>query len=87
VIRQSNVNVEAMKCMASGIGPIYYKWEKYISFSNDWIEPSSRVVNATSSKLIFSIVTEEDEGIYHCVTTNNDGSTVSDNATITVYGK
>ena len=30
---------------------------------------------------------EEDEGIYHCVVTNPDGSVVSDNATITVYGE
>ena len=33
------------------------------------------------------MITEEDEGIYHCVATNDDGSVVSDNATVTVYGE
>ena len=40
-----------------------------------------------STKLIFTVIMEEDEGIYHCVVTNHDGSVVSDNATITVYGE
>ena len=30
---------------------------------------------------------EEDEGVYHCVVTNDDGSVISDNATIRVYGE
>ena len=33
------------------------------------------------------MITEEDEGVYHCIVTNDDGSVVSDNATITVYGE
>jgi len=33
------------------------------------------------------VITEEDEGVYHCIVTNDDGSIVSDNATITVYGE
>ena len=45
-----------------------------------------RVVNSTSPKLKFSMISEKDEGIYHCVITNDDGSVTSDNATITVYG-
>jgi len=44
-------------------------------------------VNITSPKLIFSVITEEDEGVYHCIATNDDGSVESDNATITVYGE
>ena len=76
-----------MNCLASGQGTVQYKWEKYLSYSNSWIRPSHRVVNITSSKLIFSMITEEDEGVYHCVATNDDGSVVSNNATITVYGE
>ena len=87
VLRQDDVNVNAMESTASSVGLIYYKWEKFESSTDSWMRPSSRVVNITSPKLIFSVITEEDEGVYQCVATNDDGSTVSDNATITVYGK
>ena len=73
--------------MATGVGPIYYQWEKYDSVDDRWIKPSRRVDNISSQHLLFNGVTEEDEGIYHCVVTNDDGSVVSDNATVTVYGK
>jgi len=76
-----------LECYATGIGHIKFKWEKYQSSSNNWIRPSHRVINITSPKLIFSVITEEDEGVYHCIATNHDGSVISDNATITVYGK
>ena len=68
------------------MGPLYYQWEKYNLYNNSWIRPSNRVKNVTMSKLIFSEIAEEDEGIYHCVVTNSDGSVISDNATVTVYG-
>ena len=77
----------ALWCSANGTGPISYHWEKYQSSNDSWINPSHRVVNNTSPKLIFNKISEEDEGIYHCIVTNDDGSVVSDNATITVYGK
>ena len=79
--------LSALKCEAEGIGPISYKWEKYQPSSDSWIRPSDRAVNITSTKLIFTVIMEEDEGIYHCVVANDDGSVVSDNATITVYGE
>ena len=74
-----------MNCEANGYVTI--KWEKYQSSSNSWIRPSHRAMNITSPKLIFSVITEEDEGVYRCVATNDDGSVISDNATITVYGE
>ena len=77
----------ALICEAKGMGPIYYKWEKYQPSNDSWIRPSDRAVTITSTKLIFSVIMEEDEGIYHCVVTNDDGSVLSDNATITVYGE
>ena len=69
------------------MGPIHYRWEKYKPSDRSWIRPSNRVVNITSPKLVFSVITEEDEGVYHCIVTNDDGSVVSDNATTTVYGE
>ena len=44
-------------------------------------------MNITSPNLTFSIITEEDQGIYHCNVSNDDGHVVSDNANVTVYGK
>ena len=77
----------ALWCSANGTSQISYQWEKYQSSNDSWINPFHRVVNITSPELRFDKVSEEDEGIYHCIVTNDDGSVVSDNATITVYGK
>jgi len=76
-----------MICLATGIPTIFYKWEKYQPSTDSWTRPSSRAFNITSPKLIFSVITEEDEGVYHCIATNHDGSVVSDNATMTVFGE
>ena len=85
--RKNNKNVDTIECAATGTGPILYKWEKYQPSNDSWIRPSSRVVdNITLPELIFSVITEEDEGIYRCVVSNYDGSVITDNATITVYG-
>ena len=86
-IRAGDVNKVAMSCEAAGGNLLYYYWEKYQSSDDSWIRPSHRAVNITSPKLIFSVIKEGDEGIYHCVVTNEDGSVISDNATITIYGK
>ena len=61
--------------------------KKYHLFTDSWIPVSNRVVNEASPNLNFNIITEEDQGIYHCIVTNYDGSVMSDNATITVFGK
>ena len=87
VIRNNDEDVQVMECTATGMGTILYKWEKFESTNQSWTRPSKRVVNVTSSKLIFEVITEEDEGVYQCVITNDDGSVISDNATITVYGE
>ena len=76
-----------MSCSAVGMGPIYYQWEKYNTSNNSWISPSHRAVNITSSQLKFSDIREEDEGVYRCIVTNDDGSVISDNATVHVYGE
>jgi len=76
------VSICALECLATGKGPIWYKWEKYQSSSNSWI----KAVNITSPKLIFSVITDEDEGVYHCIASNYYGSVTSSNATIALYG-
>ena len=86
-IREGDLNVVAVSCLAIGIGPIHYQWEKYHFYNNSWISPSHRAVSTTSSSLSFSVIAKEDEGVYRCVVTNNDGSVFSDNATVRVYGE
>ena len=76
-----------MSCSAVGMGPIYYQWEKYNSSNNSWINPSHRAVSIISSDLKFNVISEEDEGVYRCIVTNDDGSVTSDNATVHVYGE
>ena len=80
-------NVSALWIAANGVGPIYYQWKKYDPSTDSWISPSDRAVNITSPNLTFSIITEEDQGLYHCIVTNDDGSVISDDVNITVYGK
>ena len=85
VVRENNM--ASVECLASAIGKIHYQWEKYFLTNDSWITQSNKAINFTSPKLIFIAITEEDEGIYHCIASNNDGSKISNNATITVYGK
>ena len=80
-------NILALSIAATGIGPIYYQWQKYDTFSNSWVAPSSRAENITSPNLTFNLITEEDQGLYHCIASNDDGSAISDDANVTVYGK
>ena len=79
-------NVQALWIAATGDGPIHYQWQKYDPSSNSWITPSSRAENITSPNLTFSVIMEEDQGIYQCIVTNDDGSVLSDNVNITVEG-
>ena len=59
----------------------------YQSTDDSWTKPSVRALNITSPKLVFSALTEEDEGIYRCIVFSDDDSIVSDNATVTLYGE
>ena len=80
-------NVLALWIVATGMGPIHYQWEMYDPYTNSWIPPSSRVENVTSPNLTFSVITEEDQGLYHCIASNDDGNVLSHHVNITVYGK
>ena len=86
-LKSGDLNVIVISCSAVGMGPIYYHWEIYNSPNNSWISPSHRAVNIASPDLKFNIITEEDEGVYRCIVTNDDGSVISDNATVHVYGE
>lgn len=83
-----STNVSTLNFSVVEKGPTYYQWEKYQPFNNSWKKPSRRAINITSPSLEFSVITEEDEGVYRCVVTNANGDTVvSENASISVYGK
>jgi len=86
-IQAGDLNVTALSCLAIGMGPIYYRWAKYYSSNNSWINPSHRAVNNLSPNLKFHVITEEDEGVYHCNVTNDAGSVISDNVTVKIYGE
>ena len=85
--KEGDLNIAVLSCSAVGKGPIFYKWEKYYSPNNTWINPSPRAVNIASSVLKLSVVREEDEGAYRCVATNDDGSVRSKKAFIRTYGE
>ena len=86
VSRRNVKNVLVLEIAATGVGHVDYLWQKYDSGSDSWISISSRAVNDTSATLNFKVITEEDQGIYHCVATNHDGSVLSDNVTIALFG-
>ena len=86
-LKTGDINVIAMSCKVVGETPLYFQWERYHSLDSGWIRPSHRAVNVTSPHLKFKYITEEDEGVYRCIVTSDDGSVVSDNATVYVYGE
>ena len=79
--------VSTLSCLANGLEPLNYLWQKYQSANDSWIKPSVRTVNITSPKLVFSKLTKEDDGIYRCIVFSEDDHVISNNATITVYGE
>ena len=79
--------VSTLWCSANGSEPLNYLWQMYQSSNDSWTRPSVRAVNITAPKLVFSKLTEEDEGIYHCIVFSDDDNVVSDNATITLFGE
>ena len=87
MLGENSEQVTALWCVALGSEPLHYLWQMYESTNDSWTRPSVRAVDITSPKLIFSKLTEEDEGIYRCIVFSGDDSVVSDNGTITLYGE
>ena len=83
---KNSEQVSALSCLANGSEPLKYLWQMYQSANDSWTKPSVRAVNITSPKLVFSKLTEEDVGIYHCIVFSEDDHVVSNNAT-TLYGE
>ena len=79
----------SLSCSAHdyGLGHIKYKWEKYQQSDGIWSRAPYTQIQVTSPTLNISVVTQKDEGVYRCVASNNDGSVVSENASIAVYGE
>ena len=74
-------------CEAEGSGPIMYQWSKVNGEISD-----GRTKGINTSVLTIYPVTEQDEGEYYCVVSNEgaDGKVFTDRsqrAMITVYGK
>ena len=86
-LRKNSEQVSTLSCLANGLEPLNYHWQMYQSTYDSWTKPSVRAVNITSPKLVFSKLTEEDEGIYRCIVFSDDDNVISNNATITLYGE
>ena len=87
MLSKNSEQVSTLWCLANGSEPLNYLWQMYRSSNDSWTTPSVRAVNITSPKLVFSKLTEEDEGIYRCIIFSDDDNVVSDNATITLFGE
>ena len=87
IFKDNSSNVSVFEIVATGVGHIYYLWQKYQTVTGKWAPLSNRAINDMSPYLNFSVITEEDQGIYHCIVTNYDGSITSDNVTVTVFGR
>ena len=84
-----------LSCAATSVAPVTFSWQKLIN--NTWEPlPSSTslvVENTTFSGTIYSStirsinIQQSDEGSYRCIASNSAGTSISDDATITVYGE
>ena len=86
-IKKGDLNVIAVSCLATAVVYFRYQWEKYHLHSDTWRSPSYRATSITEQRLKFNVIRKADEGVYHCIVTNDDGSVISKNATMHVYGK
>ena len=78
-----------LSCDAIGILGIAFLWEKFNNDNDTW-EPlsTSSNLNGMNTMTISSInIQQSDEGSYRCTASNSAGTSISDVATITVYGE
>ncbi|XP_065887834.1 roundabout homolog 2-like isoform X2 [Dysidea avara] len=95
IIRQpSNITVRrrsywgrSLTVAVTGKGPINYQWERYISHRNIWVKAEHNwMIGRTSPALKFRPAINSFEGFYRCIVSNDDGSVISNNAFVSVYG-
>ena len=87
--KQNSIDVTPFECLAEGhanAGKIHYLWQKYYPSNKMWMRPSNRIMDVTSRHLKFRVITEQDEGIYRCVATNDDDMVFSSSSNVIVYG-
>ena len=91
----NEIGTAELSCTATSIAPITFHWQKLVN--NTWEPlPSSTslvVENTTFSSTNFSstirsiFIQQSDEGSYRCIASNSAGTSISGDATITVYGE
>ena len=78
-----------LSCDATSIVDITFHWEKYNNDDDTWGSlPSNTSLAGMNTMTISSInIQQSDEGSYRCIANNSAGTSISDVATITVYGE
>ena len=78
-----------LSCNATSIVGITFHWEKFNNHDGTWGPlPSSTSLTGMNTITINSItIQQSDEGSYQCIASNSAGTSISDVATITVYGE
>ena len=78
-----------LSCDATSIVDITFHWEKFNNDNDTWGPlPSSTSLASMNTMTISSIdIQQSDEGSYRCIASNSAGTSISDVATITVYGE
>ena len=78
-----------LSCDATSIVDITFHWEKFNNDDETWQPlPSSTSLAGMNTMTISSIdIQQSDEGSYRCTASNSAGTSMSDVATITIYGE
>ena len=94
-ITTNEMGYTELSCTATSVAPVTLNWQKLIN--NTWeplLSSTSLVVeNRTFSSTIYSStirsinIQQSDKGSYRCIASNSAGTSISDDATITVYGE
>ena len=87
IVYSGTENVD-MNCSAIGHSTIMYHWQQYNTISSEWttLPRNQQTYTNGISTYTLALLTKNDDGLYRCVATNIDGSSYSNNVTITVYG-
>ena len=78
-----------LSCGVTSIADFTFYWEKFNNDNDTWGPlPSSTSLAGMNTMTISSIdIQQSDEGSYRCTASNSAGTSISDVATITVYGE